>query len=143
MSLIIFLRPETSNLKILSNKLIFKKQNISLNQKLHSFYTYLIALSFCDLFSCIFAVTNVLEYIHPPYIDHDSSKYREFCLYVAMYTHPFVLTLQALSIWIICAFSIHRCRSIIRPSSFLTKLKNQKKNSDFTYLKKVSSTLIK
>ena len=137
MSLIIFLRPETSNLKILNNKFIFKKQTTSLNQKLQSFYTYLIALSFCDMFSCMFAVINVLEYVHPPYIDHNSSQYREFCLYLAMYTHPFVLTLQAVSIWIICAFSMHRCRSIIRPSSFLTKLKAQQINPDYRYLKKV------
>jgi len=126
-SLVILLRPATSNLKQISKRKHGKMSSGSLNLKLQSFFTYLMALSCCDLFSCLFSILNVLEYIHPPYIDHDSPKYREFCLYVSIYTHPIVLTLQALSIWIICAFSMHRCRSIVKPSWFLksrTKIKD-------------------
>ena len=70
----------------------------------------------------------MLEYIHPPFMKHDSIKYREFCLFISIYTHPILVSLQALSIWIICAFSMHRCRSIIKPTSFLTSLNKTAKN---------------
>jgi hypothetical protein len=54
-------------------------------------------------------------------------KYREICLSLSLYTHPIATTLQALSVWIICAFSIHRSRSIIKRSIFFpetTKIRN-------------------
>lgn len=104
----------------------------SFEHKLASFYAYLTALSFCDLFSCIFAILNMLEYIPPPYMELNLTKYREFCLSISLYTHPIATTLQALSVWIICAFSIHRCRSIIKPSNFLTSIKNRTNADDAT-----------
>ena len=86
-------------------------------------------MSFCDFFSCIFAILNVLEYIPPPYLDSYSNSYRKICLSISLYTHPIATTLQALSVWIICAFSIHRSRSIIKPSIFLSPAKNSNESS--------------
>ncbi len=131
LSLVILLRPATSNLKHIRTRKRGIISSGSLNLKLQSFFTYLIALSLCDLFSCFFAILNVLESIHPPYIDHKSPENRKFFLYISIYTHPVVLTLQALSIWIICAFSMHRCRAIIKPSSFL-KIRAKNKNFSFS-----------
>lgn len=130
-SLIILLKPATSNLDISRysserHKLQRSKFGSSFEYKLSSFYAYLTALSFCDFFSCIFAILNMLEYIPPPYMDINIIKYREFCLSISLYTHPVATTLQALSVWIICAFSIHRCRSIVKPSNFLSSIKLQK-----------------
>lgn len=102
------------------------RQHFSFEYKLSSFYAYLTALSFCDLFSCIFAILNMLEYIPPPYLEINLTKYREFCLGISVYTHPIATTLQALSVWLICAFSIHRCRSIVKPSHFLSSIKRRK-----------------
>ncbi|RNA12285.1 FMRFamide receptor [Brachionus plicatilis] len=102
------------------------RPNFSFEYKLSSFYAYLTALSFCDLFSCIFAILNMLEYIPPPYLEVNLTKYREFCLGISVYTHPIATTLQALSVWLICAFSIHRCRSIVKPSHFLSSIKRRK-----------------
>ena len=129
-SLIILLKPNTSNLKFskftAEGHQIYRRSIPSFEYKLTSFYAYLTALSFCDFFSCIFAILNVLEYIQPPYIETNSIKFREFCISVSVYTYPIAITLQALSAWIICAFSIHRCRSIVKPSSFLSSFLNQK-----------------
>ncbi len=94
------------------------------DSNLISFYSYLTALSFCDLFSCIFAILNVLEYLLPNYLEFNSFKYHVICLKLQIYTLPIATTLQALSCWLICAFSIHRCRSIVKTtniSSFLSK----------------------
>ena len=52
-------------------------------------------------------------------------KYRLFCSSLSLYTHPIATTLQALSVWIICAFSIHRCRSIVRPSILLSSFRKE------------------
>lgn len=76
-------------------------------------------MSLCDLLSCVFSVLNVLEHTQSPYNDVSSTRFREICLYLSLYTHPIAVTLQALSVWIICAFSIHRCKSIINLSSVL------------------------
>lgn len=133
-SLIILLKPATSNVDLtkFSNEhgthLKRTKFGSSFEYKLSSFYAYLTALSFCDLFSCIFAILNMLEYIPPPYLDINITKYREFCLSISLYTHPIATTLQALSVWLICAFSIHRCRSIVKPSNFLSSIKKRKFN---------------
>lgn len=124
-SLIILLKPPTSSVKFARLSSIghhIQRRTIgSFEYKLSSFYTYLTALSFCDFFSCIFAILNVLEYLPPPYQDSYSMTYREMCLSLSLYTHPIATTLQALSVWIICAFSIHRSRSIIKRSIFFSK----------------------
>ena len=138
MSLIILLKPTTTIINCSSSYKFGKSNdnghqikrrttlNGSFDYKLTSFYSYLTALSICDLFSCLFSVLNVLEHVQPPYLAHSSLKFREICLYISLYTHPIAITLQALSIWIICAFSMHRCRSIIKPSTFLYSVKNNK-----------------
>lgn len=138
MSIIILLKPSSSNdklTKFLNERNQTQKRRRTLGSfeyKLASFYAYLTALSFCDLFSCIFSILNMLEYIPPPYMDINLMKYREFCLSISLYTHPIATTLQALSVWIICAFSIHRCRSIIKPSNFLTSIKSSAANNNKT-----------
>lgn len=116
-------------------------QNFSFECKLSSFYAYLTALSFCDLFSCIFAILNMLEYIPPPYLEINLTKYREFCLGISVYTHPIATTLQALSVWLICAFSIHRCRSIVKPSHFLSSIKRRECTRNYTKANKSQSYL--
>jgi hypothetical protein len=83
----------------------------------------LTALSFCDLFSCFFAILNVLEYLLPFYLEMDSLRYHELCQSLQIYTHPIATTLQALSCWLICAFSIHRCKSIAKPTEWFWCLK--------------------
>ena len=91
-SLIILLKPSTSSVKfarLSSEGHHIQRRTIgSFEYKLSSFYTYLTALSFCDFFSCIFAILNVLEYIPPPYLDTYSMKYRQICLSISLYTHP-------------------------------------------------------
>lgn len=108
--IVILLRPTKS-----LNRLNFRRRSIggSKDYKLISFYSYLTALSFCDLFSCVFAIINVLEYVFPFYLSMGSSAYRETWQSIRIYTHPIATTLQALSCWLICAFSIHRCKSIV------------------------------
>ncbi len=56
-------------------------------------------------------------------------------MYLSVYTHPIVLSLQALSIWIICAFSMHRCRSIIRPSTLFTSFNKEDSISNYFSIK--------
>ena len=90
--MLILLKPPTSSVKFarLSSKghHIQRRTIGSFEYKLSSFYTYLTALSFCDFFSCIFNILNVLEYIPPPYQNNYSMKYREICLSISLYTHP-------------------------------------------------------
>lgn len=137
------MKPTTTNPKKHNSSYIIKKTetshqikrrttiNGSFDYKLTSFYTYLTALSLCDLFSCIFSILNVLEHIQPSYLNHKSLRFHEICLYISIYTHPFAITLQALSVWIICAFSMHRCRSIIKPTTFSSKKPDNEKNKKY------------
>ena len=97
----------------------------TIDYRLISFYSYLTALSFCDLFSCIFAILNVLEYLLPHYLEMNSTRYHEFCLSIQIYTHPIATTLQALSCWLICAFSIHRCKSIAESTDVFSLFKKR------------------
>jgi len=89
-------------------------QRSSFDYKLSTFYTYLTALSFCDLFSCIFAILNVIEYITPPYINFYSNNFHRICLTIALVTHPIAITFQTLSVWVITVFSIHRANTIMQ-----------------------------
>lgn len=99
LSIIILLKPASSNDKFSKYLLERPHSQIrrslgSFEHRLASFYAYLTALSFCDLFSCIFAILNMLEYIPPPYMDCDFERYREFLLSISVYTHPIATTLQ-------------------------------------------------
>jgi hypothetical protein len=117
-SLFILLKPSrlTSLSRFTANKTYRLNRKAStygsFDQKLTSFYTYLTALSFCDFFSCIFAILNMLEHLPPPYLESYSMAYRDLCMSLSIFTNPIANTLQALSVWIIVAFSIHRCRLI-------------------------------
>ena len=142
------LKPPTSSVKFARLSSIghhIRRRTIgSFEYKLSSFYTYLTALSFCDFFSCIFAILNVLEYLPPPYQNTYSMKYREICLSLSLYTHPIAITLQALSVWIICAFSIHRSRSIIKRSIFFSntvKMKDTLKSGIFPFIRKMFNNI--
>ncbi len=117
----------------------YRRRSItSVDYRLISFYSYLTALSFCDLFSCLFAILNVLEYLLPFYLEMDSLRYHELCQSLQIYTHPIATTLQALSCWLICAFSIHRCKSIAKPTEWFGCLKNQATNESINNAKKYS-----
>nr|QVK45812.1 G protein-coupled receptor [Proales similis] len=78
-----------------------------------TFFTYLSALSLCDLLSCALAIVNMIQFLPPPYLDWYPSWYHQTSQLISFYTHPIVVSLQALSVWIICAFSIHRCRTVL------------------------------
>lgn len=100
--------------KSATNRFNFRSTRlVSQDSKLISFYSYLTALSFCDLFSCVFAIVNVLEYVLPYYFGYDSSTHVLVGQLLQIYTHPIATTLQALSCWLICALSVHRCHSIL------------------------------
>lgn len=102
LSIIILLKPASTNEQLTKylnerNQSHHNRRSLgSFEHKLASFYAYLTALSFCDLFSCIFSILNMLEYIPPPYLDWslNSEQYREFYLSISVYTHPIATTLQ-------------------------------------------------
>lgn len=102
LSIIILLKPASTNEQLTKylnerNQSHHNRRSLgSFEHKLASFYAYLTALSFCDLFSCIFSILNMLEYIPPPYLDWslNSEQYREFYLSLSVYTHPIATTLQ-------------------------------------------------
>jgi hypothetical protein len=104
-------------------------QRSSFDYKLSTFYTYLTALSFCDLFSCVFAILNVIEYITPPYLNNYSINFHRFFLSIALITQPIAITFQALSVWVITLFSIHRANTIMQTDSWSSE-KTSKRNGE-------------
>jgi hypothetical protein len=75
-----------------------------------SFYMYLTALSVCDLFSCMFAIINLIQFLMPSYANH--SGIFPIIMRIMIYTQPIAYCLQALSCWLVCAFSIYRCITV-------------------------------
>ena len=117
-----------------------------MNEQFRTHYTYLTALAFCDLFSCILTILSIIEYISFFNITFYVAKYRNHFLFISLYITPIANTLQALSVWLICAFSIHRCQFISKPILFkkekLTKNLKEKiriENKNKTYLFKIES----
>ena len=79
----------------------------------------------------------MLEHVPPPYLESYSMSYRDICMSITIITNPIVNTLQALSVWLIVAFSIHRSRSIVRTGSCMNPIKTsliEIKNNLFDYL---------
>ena len=63
-SLLILLKPPSSNIKYTNRNNFMKRKSFgSLNftRKVLSFYAYLIALSICDLFSCVLAILSMIN----------------------------------------------------------------------------------
>jgi hypothetical protein len=148
LSLFILFKPSTSSYKLAklandSKRPLNRRYFTSFDYKLNSFYLYLKALSICDLFSCIFAIINISEHLPSPYSDPYPQYYRSWCLNVSVYTHGISSALQALSVWIICAFSIHRCRSILKSSSILTTITKKRKSISSTRLASVVQAMYK
>ena len=115
-SLIALLQNHFKKLKLICcNNVSIKLFNTQNHQQFKTHYIYLTGLAFCDLFSCILTIISVLQFVPLMKVEEYAIKYRELFLYISLYITPIANAMQALSVWLICAFSIHRCQFISKP----------------------------
>ena len=92
------------------------------------FYTYLKTLAWCDLAYCALVIVDKLALAYHESMVKKSREMKraendtqyntynnnQLVLVTFWWTRPVLNTLKMLSNWLVCAFSIHRCHSLIR-----------------------------